>query len=349
VTVTGGGGIACAVGPNFMGSIPAPAQTAGFTTCAANYDFSYTGSFSANGNSGYTWSNPATWLVCPGQSPSNPLFFGHGLTGTGNEPCSDFVITTDSGGGGNQALKLIFTTADYNNNYATTELDSENPYSPYNGNTFPLGMYVDVTARFDTTSYTNTPGHASSFAYGLWDFYWNSPTNGRACTDYVESDLNEIGNFGSSGSAQVFSEWNPSGCSYTRHYPGGSPTGKISNAPGFSPTAYFTYGERYTQNTSGQFAMCSYANDVQISSGPCGTGTYTHGSSDTSIAARYNLIFWNPASAYAAGSTLCNGSCDPGSTPVVSWYKSVVIWTCSSWQNTGAGSGCTGTVTTGTP
>jgi hypothetical protein len=31
-------GIACAIGPNYNSSIPAAAQAAGFTTCAANYD-----------------------------------------------------------------------------------------------------------------------------------------------------------------------------------------------------------------------------------------------------------------------------------------------------------------------
>ena len=33
-------GIACDIGPNYTGAVPAAALAAGFTHCAANYDFS---------------------------------------------------------------------------------------------------------------------------------------------------------------------------------------------------------------------------------------------------------------------------------------------------------------------
>ena len=47
--------VACGYGPNYSGSIPAPAQAAGFNTCAVNLDF---GSAAL--------SNPATYIDCMG-------------------------------------------------------------------------------------------------------------------------------------------------------------------------------------------------------------------------------------------------------------------------------------------
>src|SRR6516162_9190616 len=55
--------ITCDIGPNYSGSIPAAATQAGFTHCAANYDFTYTGSFT-NGSFTYQWSNLSSWLRC---------------------------------------------------------------------------------------------------------------------------------------------------------------------------------------------------------------------------------------------------------------------------------------------
>jgi hypothetical protein len=56
--VPASGSIACGVGPNYTGSIPTQASTAGFTTCAANYDFTSS-----------QFANASTWLDCYGANP----------------------------------------------------------------------------------------------------------------------------------------------------------------------------------------------------------------------------------------------------------------------------------------
>src|SRR5262245_55180275 len=71
-------GIACDIGPNYSGPIPAAAQTAGYTHCAANYDFTSATNFSCSVQGcgtgvSYNMSNIATWLG--GCGASAPLWW----------------------------------------------------------------------------------------------------------------------------------------------------------------------------------------------------------------------------------------------------------------------------------
>ena len=111
-------GIACDIGPNYIGSIPAPAQAVGYTHCAANYDFTSSTTFNNGaGGSGYNFSNISTWLYCNGSgggtasNPTGPLWY---VIDTGNgvqAPCSDMSIIND---GGSNSLLLTFTPTDFN-------------------------------------------------------------------------------------------------------------------------------------------------------------------------------------------------------------------------------------------
>jgi hypothetical protein len=323
-------GITCAIGPNYIGTIPAGAQAAGYTTCAANYDFT---------TSAFT--NTATWLNCPGQAPANALWF---LTysGSNSSPvCSDATIVNDPIT--NQpVLKFTFTSTDYNNNHAIIELDSRNPHPAGGpGNTFPLGMYLDLTVRYDATSFANTPGHSLGFNYGIWDFFWNSPDNHQAGNNYIEEDLSENGSPCCAPLISTTREWSASG--NVLSFPVPNPVGNVANVPGFSQTSYFTYGQRYTHDTSGNIAICTYGNDTQLSSSygggaGCKTGHYVNGGSDAAINGRNNLIFWNPAGVQIGNNCPSGHSCAPTTVQTL-YVKSVVIFTCSSWRTTGCAIG----------
>jgi hypothetical protein len=94
-------GIACDIGPNYIGAIPGPAAAMGFTTCL-NFDFTYTGTFSnrvaftnsagVNVPAGATWqwANQSSWLDSAGAA--SPLF--HRSSGNNN---GAWQTVTDSG------------------------------------------------------------------------------------------------------------------------------------------------------------------------------------------------------------------------------------------------------------
>jgi hypothetical protein len=144
---TGGGSIACAIGPN-VASIPAPANSAGFTTCVANWDFGSTGNFTYNGAT-YNFSQPLSsggitgWLGCS-FSQANALWWTTGWNSSGIPACSDFNIINDGG----NVLSMIYTTTDFNNNASATWLGlgpggfGGQPYN-FATYTFPQNVFID--------------------------------------------------------------------------------------------------------------------------------------------------------------------------------------------------------------
>ena len=87
-------GIACDIGPNYTGSIPAAAQAVGFTHCAANYDFS---------NSFYA--TRSNWLDCAGAA--NPQWWNLSYATTTPAPCGRYNIIADTAFGTN-VLQSIY-------------------------------------------------------------------------------------------------------------------------------------------------------------------------------------------------------------------------------------------------
>jgi hypothetical protein len=85
--VPSSGSIACGIGPNYNGSIPVGAQAAGFTTCAANYDFTSS-----------AYANTSTWLDCAGAT--NPQWYHTIWWAAASPPCT-VQIVNDSVAGSN--------------------------------------------------------------------------------------------------------------------------------------------------------------------------------------------------------------------------------------------------------
>jgi hypothetical protein len=169
---------ACDIGPDYLGSIPAPAQAAGFTHCAANYDFTSTSNFTYNGNT-INFSNITTWLDCAG-APS-PLWFNVGYGGTPATPCSRYSIVSD---GGLNALHLVWTQGDSYNSQATFMSIGSNAQLFGSGvsNSMPLTHYAET--KFRSTSATlgaipGTSGTADVLNFGGFKSYapWNAWIN----------------------------------------------------------------------------------------------------------------------------------------------------------------------------
>lgn len=127
-------GIACDIGPSYIGSIPAAATQAGFTHCAANYDITQTQSFTDSAGT-HQWSNLSTWFVC-NRTLSNPyLWYFVGSVGCDTNHQN---ITTD---GGVQVLALSYRLTDaqagqWNNQIQNEVNGSPNPLPEqfYRGN-----------------------------------------------------------------------------------------------------------------------------------------------------------------------------------------------------------------------
>lgn len=234
-------GIACDIGPNYTGTIPAGAQAAGFTHCAANYDF--TQPFFA------TMSN---WLDCAGAS--SPLWYNTGYNSTAT-PCSDFSIVNDSG---SNVLEIQWTPADASNNSQASWMGTA-PSNTSSGNgTFPQGVYVQDTYRSTAVTQTALGVYGDILSF----FSWDGAGNGIIEWDWFEA-------YTDGGAANCLYDWasgpGPCGGSY---FSGGN----------YSPNQeaiYHTYASRVTSDGSTAFGMCAYLDGAQI-----GCTTHAPGSSN---------------------------------------------------------------------
>lgn len=241
-------GIACDIGPNYTGSIPAAAQAAGFTHCAANYDFTSP-----------AYSNIATWLDCKGAStPQWAFAYGN---------CAHINMIMD---GGTQVLDLQWQTSDYNNPDTATAIQTSGPGNDSNLShailTLPTGKYIEIVSRVPAATQNNAcdnTGGVGCFFGASWSWGGNGNPN------FIEWDFIEYYNNSSNG-AQLHPTDGASG--------GIDAIGEPHNVGGYDPTVYNSYGVRTATDTSGNMTMCTYLNGTLINGGgtyPCGSGTYS--------------------------------------------------------------------------
>jgi hypothetical protein len=224
-------GIACDIGPNYTGTIPAGAQAAGFTHCAANYDF--TQPFFA------TMSN---WLDCAGAS--SPLWYNTGYNSTAT-PCSDFSIVNDSG---SNVLEIQWTPTDASNNSSASWMGTT-PSNTSSGNgTFPQGVYVQDIWRSTAATQTALGVYGDILSF----FTWSGANNGIIEWDWFEA-------YTDGGAANCYHDWDNNG--------GGCGGNFWATGTNFSPSAeaaYHTYASRVTSDGSANFALCTYLDGSQL-------------------------------------------------------------------------------------
>jgi hypothetical protein len=326
VTPAGSGppnSITCAIGPNYTGSIPAQASAAGYTTCAANYDFTNA--------SVYNNANMSTWLSCPDSGNAGFQFYCTRPGSSVFPPLSDFQIVTDtvSGPTGSfQALQIMFTPADQASGVGGTQMTTWTAVCPSGcpGSYFPSGNYAEYVARNPASTFNNPATYIGGAPY------FANPN----VTNWLEVDISEM-----------YNPQNNNGAGAGEHCVGNFSCGSgqfpffpaVAQFSGYNPEVYHAFGFRFTLDTSGNIGACTYYDAVQTpTSGrpACATTTYRNGSTDSAITARNGLV-----GAYIVP----QGLTQTLTNPLTVLLQRVTIWTCASWRTTPCQTG----VDVGTP
>ena len=289
------GGIACAVGPNYMGPVPAGAAAAGYNTCAANYDFTSP-----------QFSNINTWLACKGAA-APLMYMGQ------PDQCNYVTIEND---GGVQVAHLTYPPNGSNSGNTSLQSTPNLGGDSGQGLTFPLGLYADVVARKAPNQNTSYLADVFFFGYG--------PPSGIGSKGVVEQDVVEMFNNDNASNGVVTA-------AITSECPvnGGNNSCFIAGwgHNGVSALQYFNYGLRVTTDSSGHLAACDYENDVIF--GQCnpffngGVVRINTTSDANSFGAQFNR---NPLIIEAGQGECCTARID-------FYLQRVTIFTCSNWFN----------------
>ncbi len=295
-------GIACDIGPNYTGSIPAAAQAVGFTHCSANYDFS---------NSFYA--TRSNWLDCAGAA--SPQWWNLSYATTTPAPCARYNIIADTAFGTN-VLQSIYEPGDWGPYPAetSTEIDTTNSPSPTPGTSpgffFATQFYVDVaeyvTPSTQNNTYTGTNcGTVGQLMGGTWT--WAAPS--AVETDFMEfyAGLNKCTNGGNTydhtGGGTLAA---------------GSVGGQTGQQGGYDPTIPHTYGTLQTASGT-TYTRCNYMDGVRLGSG-CLSNTFGSGAP---TAKSWLKITMGPESSSAGTQPLVNEDLR---------VQRITVWECAGYQ-----------------
>jgi hypothetical protein len=317
ITITSSGGvIACDIGPSYTGTIPAAATQAGYTHCAANYDFTQTQSFT-DGIGTHQWSNMASWLGCSG-STSAPYLFRY-LVGTGAVPCdtSHQQITTD---GGVQVLALSYLTSDalagnaYN--VMLTNGPGADPFDPFAGKSYlevsmrlPIisGICTDFCINFDTSTFTHVQGNP---CFASTDMEWDD---------------------GATSTGVGMAQWNLT-CGTSS---GNGTSGPVTPIDGVITTAVMTWGNLTTADNVSQYAICNYSAAGNVQGLP---GSAFHScASATLVPPSTNPVFHtNVYANFQEGPFgLTSATWGTWNTNISTYIQRLTVWECPGYQTGG--------------
>jgi hypothetical protein len=241
--------IACDIGPNYSGSIPAAARAAGFTHCAANYNFTSTTNFTYNGTT-YNFSNPATWLDCAGAS--SPLFWASGYGFSTSPPCSRYSIVSD---GGDNALHLLWTATDAANGTEMTWMAQGSRSGLFGSGTeysLPQSHYTEVQFRSTAATLSALPSGADILSYFSFKHLASNTT-------WLEYDTTELFSPNGRGGGGCIDWYNGGGPDYVCNVT----QWQVSNTS-LDPTTYNTYAEYAKSDGSAKMSKCAYLNGVEV-------------------------------------------------------------------------------------
>jgi hypothetical protein len=317
VQVVSPNGIACDIGPNYTGSIPAQATQAGFTHCAANYDFTQSQSFTDSIGT-HQWSNLSSWFVCGNTAPF--LFTRHDFS---DVPCdtAHVNIITD---GSKQVLALSYYLTDKNNGQYSNSLDTATEIGATTvGTSFPEEIYIEQVIRVNSNNVCSSSCLAYSLATYAPNFQVNNPC-------FVSGDFDEISGFSGDTLANTgLHLWNPT-CGTSGGVFGPSP-------PTESPIAnssYSTYGSLMTADNAnpGHFALCSNWGSGAVSGLPasafksCTSAFQVVPPSTAPIfLARQMVQLWEGPESFGQGGSVWTG------TQHTTYIQRVTVWTCAGW------------------
>ena len=308
--------IACALGPNYAGSVPAAAAAAGFNTCAANFDF--TNPFFA------TLSN---WLDCAGAA--TPILWNSPGAGGGvGWDCSAYSIVND---GGTNALLMRIPSGTVGIRAAVLNTVNDSHLA---GQLFPQTLYIEYGFRMasqdqsvctvslcDAMQFFHYPMYypGANVPWWEWDYteVYTGTHNGLADGATVSHDNSVSGGFNS-----FLAEYNATGVKLNSNF---------NTVLVADQTVYHNYAIRVVSDGAGSLdgsvpghvAWCFYLDGAQKA---CNEGTYTNnaGSLQDATVLREVIAYQN---VIPAGLTL-SGNQDI----YVAYYR---VWECSGWGPTG--------------
>jgi hypothetical protein len=296
--------IACDIGPNYTGSIPAGAQAAGFTHCAANYDFTSS-----------QFASLSNWLDCAGAS--TPLWYSV-PDGTSSDLCSAagtsmFAMTSD--GSLPQVLGLTYGPTMYSTGIYDTKISTTNrdPFSA--GTSFPLGAYYEAVYRTTASAIGWCPS-SQTFCVNLawWNWSLSGNTSLNPNPTFIEFDNDEIY---SSGSGMGWGQWNPRAFS-------SQVTPLVQTVSGYDASQYGTYGARMASDGRTTVQYCSYFSAPYLSfSGNLACATYNPSAGSTQFTQRnINIFSFGPQFSSVPSPTKMGNA----------YIQRVTVFTCPGWK-----------------
>lgn len=289
--------------PRGGGSVPQPAQVAGFTTLIRNDNFQSP-----------SFANPATWLDCAGASA--PLYWLAWVGfGSVDGPCGAITQATDPLGG-QTALKIHWQDSYYSNiDGPGHTIPIQTTDSSGNGAPTSRGFYIEVVARTDYIG--------SSAFDSAWMGLWSLTANGSGGPFEIDGFEEATGSSGHKLSSNIHNHApgvNYDSCAWiVSGSCGGCPP---SVGCSFDITQYHTYAWRQTSGGT-DVIFCSYIDGALE-----GCNSVSPNSSQLA-----GMLM-----AHQFGVNL-NGPNDPhtplgnGSTGKNAWIKSIRIWSCSTNPN----------------
>jgi hypothetical protein len=301
-TITQSAGIACDIGPNFTGTIPAAAQAAGQTRCAANYVFSLPF---------YADANQANWLTCGnGGATSGTALWAQDSTNLTTMPCDIHQIVDNLPNGDGSTVLAVTWRPGYTGGGlpALQQLHTQN--------VFPADSYTQIIGRVQTVPDVACPPCEDSGSYSI---YWTFNNPG------FEFDLNETITDDIAGGP---TGGNPNGAGTTIHVYGSPGNTVDSLGQTYDLRQYATWGGRETGTTvdgaGSNAAFCTDYNGTRL--GCLTTAGIPAGTVN-------NVVNHNITAGEYCNNSFGDVSCKlPATTQVTYLVKSVQIFVCPAWS-----------------
>jgi hypothetical protein len=220
---------------------PDGALAAGFTTLAANYDFSQA-----------LYATQSNWLDCNGTNDSLPWHSGIPGLGPNSQVACNILQRTDPSTG-DKVMHLQYL-ASYGSGIGSGQIRTMGMQTKnqHNGdlNVSFNNFYIESVYRIAATNSDNASGQLDG-PVGVW--VWNDGSRGGS----FEVDINELyADRGGYANAGVLNHGGGRGTFYQSYEPNNLP-------PGYSETEYHKYAALVTSDGSTHSYACSFVDDIQ--------------------------------------------------------------------------------------
>jgi hypothetical protein len=340
-------GIACDQGPA-AGSIPAPAQAAGFTKCALNADFTT----SSTDSNGIKYSDVTTWISecgAPTRTYNFHVVWWYNVTDV--NPCpsgnGNVSIVSDPLGGGFNVFHMQYTLADQtrfinacNTNCSGYQYDNlllEWPTLAQNSPGLPYEMYIENSVYIPTTTLNSgVSGHQPGLAPNSTDVSSAYVTH----KPHLAIDQFEI-NAAGFDSGQTSWTWNSGFGVLDASDTNVFSSGINGSAFNFS-SGYNVIGQLITSDEARKVSICTFINGVSqgcnnndlVASNvaQCGGGGYACYFNQNSVV----LVDFLPIAVTCFPWTY---NLPGGAQPCIHnnidfYYKSIRVFTCANYKTT---------------